>query len=175
VDTRASVSTEQIVFASAISGAYASAAIALLFLGLDIAQGVPLFTPSLMGSVVLLGEVPSASLAVRLDMVALYSLVHFAAFVALGGAASLAFVRWQALRRHPLVPAGLIMALLMVGAIAVELLVAPGLLSAIGPGAVAVGNASAAGVMGWFIHSALRPEPSPVFASSGSGDTGRSS
>jgi hypothetical protein len=157
--SRPQISSEQFVFASAISGAYASAAVALLFLGLDTLQGSPLQTPSLMGSVFLLGETPSATLDVRLDMVALYSLVHFLAFVALGALTTFVYARWEPMQLHALVPAGSIMAFLMAAAVGLDVLVAPGILAAVGPGAVAVGNAVAAAVMGWLIHAAVEPRP----------------
>jgi hypothetical protein len=71
-------------FGAAIGGAV----IALFFLLIDALAGQVFFTPSLMGTA-LISEVPvSAETPVRLDMVALYSVVHFGVFFILGALAS---------------------------------------------------------------------------------------
>ena len=156
MDIRTSdVTAEQTAFSSILSGAYASAAVALLFLVIDGLRGDPLYTPSLMGGAVLLGD-PLAGSPVRLDMVALYSLLHFLAFAMLGTAATFAYLRGESLRRHPALLSGLIFALLSLGGLVVETTVIPGLVGAIGVIPFAIGNAAAAGTMGWFIHSSLR-------------------
>jgi hypothetical protein len=147
-------SRDRAVFAALLSGAYASAGVALLFLALDAFRGDPFLTPSLLGSTILLGMQPAADLPVRLDMVALYSLVHLAAFVALGAAATVATIRFAALRRSAI---GL--PLLLFGVLAVgELLVSaalPGLVDAIGLGRVTLANAAAAWIMGRIVREAL--------------------
>lgn len=145
----------QVAFAALGSGAYASAATALLFLAVDAYRGAALFTPSLMGSVVLLGHPPAEVTEVRLDMVAAYSLVHFAAFTLLGIGVTLASRRVAALRSRAAVLAVAIFALLMVGAVVVDRLVYPGLVTRMGLAPVALANAAAAAVMARFIRPVL--------------------
>ena len=126
------VSTDRIAFSSLISGAYASAAVALMFLAVDALRGNPLLTPSLIGSVALLGESPGAVRGVRLDMVALYSLLHFTAFAALGLGATLLHVRERVLRDHPVLLGALVFAVLNAAAALVDAVLFPGLVQAIG-------------------------------------------
>ncbi len=152
------VPTERVAFASLISAAYASAGVALLFLVLDAARGNPLFTPSLLGSVVLLGEAPSAASPVRLDMVALYSLVHLGAFALLGTGAALLHARRSVLRSHPVLLAALLFAALGAGAAVVDSLLFPGLIGAIGTIPASAANALSSGIMTWLIHRSIAGE-----------------
>lgn len=153
--TKSSLHPQQLAFAALVSGAYASAAVALLFLGIDAFRGALHFTPSLLGSVLLLGAEASPTLPVRLDMVAVYSLIHFLAFAGLGTVATFLYVAEPLFQRQPLLLGGAIVVTLMVGAGAVDLLIAPGLVSSIGPVGLMIGNIAAAGVMTAFIHNAL--------------------
>lgn len=146
------------MFAAILSGAYASAGVALLFLALDALRGDPFLTPSLLGSTILLGMQPAADLPVRLDMVALYSVVHLVAFVALGAAATTAAIRVEALRRRAFVLPLLIFAVLSVGELIVSTVLYPGLIDAIGLGRVTLANAVAAWIMGRIVREALADE-----------------
>src|SRR5713226_7810426 len=64
----------------AVGGLLAGAVVALWFLAVDVASGNPFLTPTLLGSTVF--EQPLVYPSIRL--VALYSLLHFAAFGMLG-------------------------------------------------------------------------------------------
>lgn len=141
-------------FAALISGAYASAATALLFLIVDGARGQFFYTPSLLGRVVLLGHEPSSTEPLRLDMVALYSLVHLIAFVLIGAAATAVYRNWKALRASVAFGTA-VMTFLTGGAFMVGALVYPGLIEAIGPLALIGGNLVAAIAMTVVVRSSL--------------------
>lgn len=150
-----SAASDQIAFASLMSGAYGSAAIALIFLVVDGLRGEGLFTPSLMGSVFFLGASPETVDGVRLDMVALYSIVHLTFFLAVGLAATLAYIRVEWFQRQPLLLTLALLTALTLGIAGLDVLVFPGLIGAIGLMAITLANTAAAGVMTWFIHSTL--------------------
>jgi hypothetical protein len=77
------------------TGAIGAAAVALWFLLLDLIQGHPLRTPSVLGQVLLFGEsVPSLS-TIHFGAVVAYTAVHFGAFL-LFGIAVVRLVRWAA-------------------------------------------------------------------------------
>jgi len=141
-----------IAFAALTSGAYASAATALLFLLIDATRGQLLYTPSLLGQVVLQGSDASSIEPLRIDMVALYSLVHLVAFILIGAAATVMYEAWEFLRA-PLVLGVALMAMLTAGAFLVGALVYPGLVAAIGPVWLLAGNLAAASTMAWLIGS----------------------
>ena len=144
-----------IAFAALTAGAYASAATALLFLLVDATRGQLLYTPSLIGQVVLLGGDPSSIEPLRLDMVALYSLVHLVVFVLIGAAAAMMHESWSFFRA-PLALAAALMTLLTAGAFSVGAVAYPGLVTAIGPLWLVIGNLAAAGTMAWLVRAGTR-------------------
>ncbi len=141
-----------------LSSAYASAAVALIFLVVDAVRGDPFLTPSLMGSVVFLGLEPSRDLPVRLDMVGAYSLAHLAAFATLAALATVVTSRSSALRDRQAALPALLFAALMGGALLIDGALFPGLLEAIGFFWVTIANAGAAWVMGRIIRNTLADE-----------------
>lgn len=141
------------LFSAVFAGAIGSAAVALLFLVLDSLRGDAFATPSLLGSVLFLGIAPSNAATVRLDMVALYSLTHFAVFGAVGAAATMIHARVSASARSPFALAGLLLAALSGGAFLVDAFVFPGLIDAVGAGRIILSNAVASGAMAGFIHA----------------------
>jgi hypothetical protein len=77
--------TEDFLYDSFYSAAIGASVVALFFLFIDAFQGQPFFTPSLLGAVMFSGvDAAAAASEVRLDMVAYYSMIHMAAFGALG-------------------------------------------------------------------------------------------
>lgn len=70
------------------SAALGGAVVALYFLMLDVFSGDPLFTPSLLGSVMVFGAEAETVQGFNLGAVAVFSLIHFASFGALGFVAS---------------------------------------------------------------------------------------
>jgi hypothetical protein len=153
------------LFSYLFAGALGSAAIALLFLLIDALRGDPFFTPSFMGSVLVLGQDPAAVGPVRIDMVALYSLIHFAAFATVGAVFTAVYERSPWLSGQPVLLAGLLMAALGTSLVFLDVVLYPGLIDGIGPIAVIAANAVASVVMAWFIHSSLGQEALGVVAS----------
>jgi hypothetical protein len=150
-------SRDTLWFASLLSGAYGSAAIALLFLTIDAVRGDPFFTPSLMGSVILMGATPAADLPIRLDAVAYFSIIHLVLFVALGAAATRVAAHPTMLLRPPVFLAVGIAAVLTLGLVLAGTVVFPGLLATMGFGPMLLANVGAAAVMAGFIRSVLAP------------------
>jgi hypothetical protein len=139
------------------SGAIGGSAVALYFLVVDLLRGQPLFTPSLMGSVLFAG-LPAASAAdVRLDMVAYYSIVHFAAFGVLGCAISLVVHEAELRSRHPLAVLLGLFALFELGFFAAASLLLPGVLERLGPWQVAAANFTAAAAIAVFLLVSHQP------------------
>lgn len=155
IEERRGPGADSIAFASLLSGAYASATVALFFLAVDTVRGEPLLTPSLMGSVVILGETPSADLPLRLDMMAYYSLVHYVVFTLLGTAATLTYARLPGFLGRPYALAAGILAALLAGELLITAVWLPGLVATIGTWAVGFANLAAALVMAGFIHRTL--------------------
>ena len=153
--TRKATRSADFAFASLLSGAYGSAAIALFFLVVDSLRGSPFLTPSMMGSAVFLGTEPSAATSMRMDVMAAYTLVHFVVFVALGTAITWLRTRVDLLARNGLSLATAVLAALTLGSIAVDQLLLPGLLMAIGALPLVAAHTLAALVMGFFIHHTL--------------------
>jgi hypothetical protein len=153
VDTaaRASDRSSDLLWGALVSGAYASAATALLFLIIDGIQGQPLQTASLLGSVVLLGQDPSsAATAFRLDMVSLYSFLHLAVFVLVGAAATKLYLS-SSLMRRPLALVAVLTASLTAGGLLADAFLYPGIVSALGALNVVAGNLAAASAMTWVL------------------------
>ena len=146
-----------LVFDSFYSGAIGGSVVALFFLVVDTIRAEPLFTPSLMGSVLFRGADAATVSGVDLGMVASYSIVHFLSFGALGTLASLA-VHEVALRaRHPALVL-LILFLIFEGAFALATgLFAPGAMARVGAGWVAAANLLAASGMGLFFLTSHEP------------------
>ena len=143
-------------FASLLSAAYGSAAIALFFLAIDTVRGEPFFTPSLMGSVVLLGIPAQEVASIRFDAMAMYTVVHLLAFLGLGAVATLAYARVRAIPRGSFVLGALILGGLTIGTIGVDVLLFPGIIDRIGDLPLAAGNLVASIAMSTMIVSTFR-------------------
>jgi hypothetical protein len=132
-----------------IAGITGAAVVALYFLALDLAQGVPLRTPGLLGTALFLGRSLPPDSAASIAVVAGYTVVHGVLFVAAGVCAGFALIR----RSRPLGPlSGLgLAAALFAGMeilfLATLLLAAPQLIGQFGIGKIATANALAAGAM----------------------------
>ena len=108
---------------------------------------------------VLLGLEPSAVGAFRLDMVALYSLVHLAVFVLVGAAATALYSRWAVVRR-PVVLVSLVTGSLTVAVLTADALLYPGIVEAVGRLNTFSGNLAAAAAMTWVLRSGLGSDAS---------------
>jgi len=85
------------------AGSIGGSIVALFFLAIDSVQGRPFFTPSLMGTVLFTSGSAQAVTDVRMDMVAYYTLVHFAVFGILGGAVAVLLRQVELHSKHPAV------------------------------------------------------------------------
>jgi hypothetical protein len=147
-----------------VAGGLAAVAVALWFLVFDTIRGQPLFTPSMLGTVLFsrgasLGSLESTP--VSTDMVLMFTWVHGLVFAALGGiAAKLLAVA----ERAPQLGFGIILLFVIFEAcfsMAAYLIAAPVLHALTWP-AVVIANLLAAGVMAaylWWRHPALRVDP----------------
>jgi len=133
--------------------------VALFFLVRDIAvHGEPLFTPSLMGSVLFGGAAPDAVLPVNMIAVAQYTAVHFAVFGLLGLFISYLTHQAEIRSRHPALLMGGLFLVLEVGFWLAATVVIPGVLHRLGALPVAVANLLAAAGIASFLAFTHRPE-----------------
>ena len=141
----------EIVGDGTMAGVIGASAIALLFLVVDTVRREALFTPSVLASALLRGSPPSEAAAVDLSMVAAYTVIHGAAFVAVGIVAA-----WvTALRRSSV--ATFTLAIALFGALELGFLfscvaIEPGLLEAVGVAPATVGNLLSAIGMAAYLH-----------------------
>lgn len=134
------LSNGDLAYAIAYAGAIGSAVIASLFLILDTFSGRPLDTPMLMGSALFLGELPSGTGPLRLDLAAAYSLIHFVMFTAVGGTFAVVAQRLRGLALLPIILMAGLFLTLSAGLITLDALVAPDLVAAIGWTPMILGN-----------------------------------
>jgi hypothetical protein len=148
-----------------ITGLIGAGAVALWFLVLDIARGRPFFTPAALGSLLFFGASSPDAVRVNIGVITAYTLVHLAAFAAVGIA-----LEWSA-ERIERAPGMWLMALL-------TLIIVEGLfigtvgglsgwvLGALGIWAIVIANLAAVAAMGawlWVSHPRLRrPLDAPV-------------
>ena len=151
-----------VVYAAWYSGAIGASAIAIFFLVRDLLVGTPLATPSVLGSALFLGEVPGPDAPIRLDLVALISLVHLAAFAVVGALFALLLGRLEELQHRPVVLAAGIFATLTAGLVAMDFVFLPGIVDAVSPLAVTAGNVVAAVLMTLFYNYAFNEASAPV-------------
>lgn len=128
--------------------------IALFFLLVDSLGGRPLFTPSLLGQALFTGADPSATHTIRLDMVAYFSAVHFAAFLVLGGIVSYLCRLIGVAKTNVPVVTGLIFVMLSVAFFGTDLLVLGGAAGVLGVPVVLAANLVTAIAMGFFLRRA---------------------
>lgn len=149
---------QDLVYETFYSAAIGGSTIALFFLVVDSIAGRPFFTPSLMGSVLFLGVPAHAVTEIRLDMVARFSIVHFAAFGVVGLCVTL-LVHWvERYARHPLLVFAVLFGWFELGTMGVAAVLLEGVMGRLGPLLVALANLSAALSMGLFFLYARRPD-----------------
>ena len=74
------------LFEGLATGLVGAAAVAVWFLIVDLLAGSPLHTPAALGSAVLLGASNAAEVELNVGVMAVYSLLHLSAFIAVGTA-----------------------------------------------------------------------------------------
>jgi hypothetical protein len=133
------------VFDSAYAGTLGGAAVALFFVGVDVLDGQPLFTPALMGSVLFLGVAAEDVVGVRLDAVAYYSLVHMVTFVSLGAMVTWLVHEAELHSRHPAVVLLVVFVIIEAGFLAGASYALPGVIARVGIVPIGIANLLAAG------------------------------
>ncbi|MDJ0850569.1 MAG: hypothetical protein QNK04_19525 [Myxococcota bacterium] len=146
-----------LIYESFYSGAVGGSVVALFFLVIDALQGEPLFTPSLMGMVLFSGESAESVVGVHLDMVAWYSLVHFAIFGLLGTGMTLLVHAVGTHFRHPLLVLLLAFGVFEAAFVLVSAVALPGVMGRLGALPIAAANLLAAGAMGTYLLHEHRP------------------
>ena len=147
-----------------VAGTLGAVTIALWFLVLDIINGRPLFTPTVLGTAIFRGgaglESPE-TLPISFDMVLVFTWLHELVFVVIGGLASLLLAQAE---KRPNVGFGIVLLFVVFefGFVAVAMGLAEGVLHTLTMQAILVGNLLAAAVMVtylWRRHPRLRIEP----------------
>jgi len=145
-----------------IAGLIGAATVAVWFLIIDVIQGRPLYTPTVLGAALFhRGAVPWLDTAPDLEMVLMFTWIHGLAFIVVGGV----IARLLAIaERQPNAGFGILMlfVLLEFGFIAAAMLFAQPVLQALAWPAILVANLLAAAAMGsyfWRRHPDLRVEP----------------
>lgn len=143
-----------------LSGVIGGTTVALLFLIVDLLQGQPFFTPSLLGQIFLQGADPATVTSVSPPMVVAYTAVHMALFVAAGMAAAYAVSEFET-RPHVGVVLLLLFLCFEAAFLGFAIAFAPGLIGTLGGLEVAIANLLSAGAMAgyllWWRHpGALR-------------------
>lgn len=145
------------VYEAFYAGGIGGSVVALFFLLWDSIAGDPLFTPSLMGSVLFGGASAELVNQVRMDMVARYTIVHFATFGLLGACAALAAREAELRTRNPVVFLLALLVLFEAGFYVATSLFLPGVMARLGVAPVAMANVLTAGSIAIFLVSQRRP------------------
>jgi hypothetical protein len=153
-----------------VTGLIGAGAVAVWFLVLDVARGQPFYTPAALGAALLLGATSQADVQVTLPIVAAYTVLHLAAFAAIG-----VVVEWAAERaeRAPAVLRAGVLAFVLLEALFIGVVgaLSQWVLGALGYWAVAVGNVLALASMAMWIM-ATHPKLRAMFGvTAGSGAT----
>ncbi len=142
------------------AGILGGSAVAGFFLFTDILAGQPLFTPSLLGSVLVLGADATEVAAVRLDAVFYFSIIHVTAFTALGALVSFVVHEVELYSKHPAIVLLLFFGIIEVGFFIIAPLALPGVVDGLGLARIVAANLFAAIVLaGFFVithHAATR-------------------
>jgi hypothetical protein len=147
-----------------VAGALGAATIALWFFAVDLFNGRPLFTPSMLGTALFQGRAAVASpehVAVSFEMVVVFTWIHVLVFFLIGIAASL-LLELAEHNRNLGFGIVLLFVIFEFGFVAMSTIFAEGVLQALTLTRVLVGNFLAAGVMGlyfWRRHPGLVMEP----------------
>lgn len=131
-----------------VTGLIGAAVVAAWFFVLDVASGAPFRTPAALGSALLLGAAGPGEIYVSLGMIAVYTVVHVAAFV-IAGVVFVALAE-QVERVPAMALLVLLTAILLEGLVLATIGVgAQWVLGTIGWWSVAVANVLAVVAMGW--------------------------
>jgi hypothetical protein len=140
------------------AGSIGGSIVALFFLLLDSIQGRPFFTPSLMGTVLFTSGLAHPAADVRMDMVAYYTLVHFAVFGILGGVVAVLLRQVELHSKHPAVMLVTIFLLTEVLFVAAATMTMPGVVAVVGAPKILAANVLGAAGMASFLLATHRPD-----------------
>jgi hypothetical protein len=140
------------------AGSTGGSIVALFFLLLDTIQGRTFFTPSLMGTVLFTSTPAQSVTGVRMDMVAYYTLVHFAVFGVLGGAVAVLLRQVELHSKHPAVMLATIFLLTEVLFVAAAAIMMPGVVAVVGAPRIVAANLLGAAGMASFLLATHRPD-----------------
>jgi hypothetical protein len=160
--TKPDTSPNDVAYSAFYAGAIGGSAIALFYLVRDVIIGAPLATPSALGTAVFSGEVPPLGADVRLETVALFSIVHFVAFGLISTLFAILLGRVEELQRRPVVLAVGIFATLTAGVALVDILFLSGLVEMLNPIALGGANALTAIVMAAQYNYGFNESSAPV-------------
>jgi len=138
------------LFDSFFSGAIGGSAVALFFLGADVINGQPLFTPSLMGSVFFLDIAAQDMTKVSLKAAAYFSAAHFAACVVVGTLVTWLVHEVELHSKHPVAVLIVLFAIIEVSFLFVASLTMPGVIARLGIASISIANLLAASSMAVF-------------------------
>jgi len=131
-----------------VNGLIGAAVVAAWFFVLDVARGAPFHTPAALGSALLLGAAGPGEIVVTFGVIAVYTVVHIAAFV-IGGILFVALAE-QVERVPAMALLVLLTAILLEGLVLATIGVgAQWVLGTVGWWSVAVANVLAVLAMGW--------------------------
>jgi hypothetical protein len=133
-------------------------AVALFFLVVDVVQGTPLLTPTVIGAALFQGMAPSEVQSVDLGLVASYSLVHFGVFAVLGAAISVLVHEVELHSKNPAILLFTIFAIFEVGFFGAGTVLLPGVMAWLGYVSIAAANLLAAAAIGALLVSSHRPD-----------------
>jgi hypothetical protein len=138
-----------------VTGIMGAAVVAVWFLILDFVRGVPFFTPSLLGSVLFLGELVDEATTVSATMVFAYTGLHGLLFLIAGVVIAWMFSQFE---QNPQLGMVLLLLFMLFESIllGLEVTVVPHLVGALGTWAVGIANLLSAIAMFWFL---LRRRP----------------
>jgi hypothetical protein len=146
-----------LVYDAFFGGGIGGSTIGLFFLLMDVLEGRPLYTPAMMGAV-LFDRVAAASVeTVRLDMVAYFSMLHFATFALLSLGLSYVCRVSRLVEGHVAVMTALVFSVLTAVILAADWLFMPGVVETLGYGQVLFANALTGLALAAFMKWSHRP------------------
>jgi hypothetical protein len=142
--------TIDLIFDSIYSGAVGGSAVALFFLVVDLMDGRPLHTPTMIGNVILYGAAVGDPAPVKFDPVAYFTLAHMTAFVALGAMVTWLVHEVELHAKHPALVLVVVFGIIEVAFTLVAPVVIPGVIRELGLSRVVAANLLAASTMALF-------------------------
>lgn len=159
-----------VIFDAFFSAAIGGSIIGLFFLVSDFISAEVFWTPALLGSVIFSGVPIAEVTTVRLELVALFTVVHFSAFAALGLSISLFVHSLDHFSDRVGLVAIILLLALQGGFFALDALLAPGIVKEIGFVQILFANILTAGGMAYFLLRSHRicAHGAPMFWNSAS-------